>query len=88
MVMMLAFVPLRSLEDVVDELNYLAKNFKELRKVPWFAEGIYLGKSLEHTGEFIRRTAWFSPIMWNHHQNILDDIPITNNAKEGIAKLI
>ena len=89
MITMLAFVPLSSLEDVVDDLYvYFANNFKELRKVLWFAEGIYLGKSVEHAGEYLRRAARFNPLMWNHHQNVLDDLPITNNAKEGTAKLI
>ena len=44
-----------------------------------------MGKSVEHAGENVRRTARFSTI--NHHHKILDDLPITNNAKEGTAKL-
>ena len=85
MMTMLELVPLSSREDVVNELYVSnAKNVTELRKVPWFAEGIYLGESVEHTGENVRRAARFSPI--NHHQKILDDLVITNNAKEGTAR--
>ena len=44
-----------------------------------------MGEYAKHAGENVRRTARFSPI--NRHQNVLDDLLITNNAKEGTAKL-
>ena len=46
-----------------------------------------MGKSVEHMGTYTRRAARFPSQMWSQYGPVVDNLPITNNAKEGTKSL-
>ena len=80
MVTMLAFVPLGELEKVIEALYvYYSVNYPMLLRLLWSVENTYIGYEVRDG----RKDPRFKPDQWNHFDNVINGLPITNNSKEG-----